>query len=991
MLPRKDVPVPKFGSFKPIKREKDKHREKRGRGYNEREINHSKYETTLPLTDREQQLYNVKYDTKGDRKVFFYGGIHKYSIPKYTRKSNVIIGSHPEKEIVHKRSQGIYLKDISRVPSTRVKERTVNASSSLNTFSNVKDYQPFPESFANVTDDESTLQPTSENVKVIQTEIVKVRRDLEKDGLNPTLWLRLCSLQKDLLLQEYARPNMSIREERSLQHSLRDIQISILEKAIFSIDFSSIDVEQLVLEYFKLGSLEWDSKTTQNHWERLLSRYGLSENLWILYINYLISNVHSFSVDSCLQIFSECLAIINNKVDELSKKDESLECEIQQLEKTAIYVLLRVCFFARDSGYFELAYAITQVNMEINYFLPSRLNNKDLDYIKLELSKFWDSDTPKFGEPGALGWSNSSSVSSTFNQGCDESQSPITIYDSFLQWTENEKRFQEQKAWREAKPARKLNGKDDPFRNVIFEDVKDFICRFFTPKALLDLKYCFLNIYGIPILPPGANNDHFFVSDPWFSSSLDIEISLVEHFEKDPKNVNYFVSSSKVLSPGFLDIYFPCSTDLPDYFLMVLKGFSEIEIRRLITVLHQIFIKVDDEYFAGLYITVLQKLCQLDFEEQEYEKFSSTIKEILKKYENSIFVWNCFAQTEFMNGKLSLCEKIYKTAYLMHSSKFTDLENVWLHKNWAMQKVFSNDENGFWNVLLHLFHADQSCMSTSDKTGLTEQATMLFEEEQDKKKVVNVSFIYLMLSFFTEMEPIHYTIEKCVLKLESLDVVTKEDLEYFFTVGLAIALHYAKDHKIFSVLKMRPILEKAVELFPNNIILWQIFSWFESKHQLQFRVKIKALELIQIYQEKAIYPSYVFIMEEAKMSLTRMKDALDRVFLIRGLDFILSFWKIYLHTAFSNSDSSEMDCILGIRKAISHCPFRKDLYMYIFTLLQTREVLDEAKVFYLMMIEKGFRIHNEVASTLLESTVMKHYLQLPQDSRVFLSDRHTND
>ncbi|WBW71877.1 RNAi-mediated silencing protein, NRDE2-like protein Nrl1-like [Schizosaccharomyces osmophilus] len=984
MLPRKDVPVPKFGSFKPIKHEKEKHTKKRERENDDRDFKYTKHKRLISLTDRDQQSYNVKYDTKGDRKVFFYGGIHKYSIPNYMRKSNVVMGSNPEKVILHKMNEGLYLKDAMHIPNSEEISRNLIVASSIGAIPRENEFLPFPESSANVTEDKLSVPLDDNKVKGIQNEIAQVRKELERNSLSPSLWLHLCSLQKDLLLQEYARPNMSVREERSLRRSIHEIQISVLEKAIFSHDFVSSDVEQLVSEYFKLGFFEWDSKTTQEHWENLLSRYGLSENLWILYVNFLMSNVHSFTVDSCLQILSDCLGMIRKKIDKLYEETKSLNENIQKLEKTVLYVLLRICYFARDSGFFELAYAITQVNMEVNYFLPESLKKQDLNSIKRELSKFWESDKPKFGEPGALGWRNSSNAPSFSNKKIDDSQSSISVYDSFLQWTENEKSFQEQKAWREPKLARRLNSKDDPFRHVIFEDVKGFICRFFTPKALLDLKYCLLNFYGLPILPPEASNEHFFVSDPWFSSNLKIDTTV-----KESESVNDLVSS-KILSPGFLEIYFPCSTDLPDYVLLSLKAFSKDEIDRLNTILYLLLQGVDDEYFAGLYLTILQKLCQLEFEDQEYDIYSSVIKDILKKYESSVFVWNCFAETEFMNGKVSLCEKIYKTAYVMQSSKFSDLENVWFHKNWAMQKFFLNDELGFWNVLIHLFQVDQTSTNSADKTGLANQVLVLFEDEQDSKKAVNISLIYLLLSIFIGTEPVHSTIEKCVSKLDSMNGIAKENLEYLYVISLAVAMRNAKERKIFSVTKMRPILEKAVQLFPNNIVLWDIFSWFESKHRFQFRVKNKAWEVVRIYQDKAIYPSYVIIMEEAKLSLEKMKNAIERIFLIRGLDFILGFWKVYLYAAVSNTGSNKMDCILGIRKAISHCPFQKDLYIHIFTLLQTGDYLDEAKIFYLLMIEKGFRLHNEVASTILESTVMKHYLHLPRDSRVVLSHEYTN-
>lgn len=81
----------------------------------------------------------------------------------------------------------------------------------------------------------------------------------------------------------------------------------------------------------------------------------------------------------------------------------SLDPAIIQLELGLVDIFLSLCRFEWQAGYQELATALFQAEIEFSIFCPSLLATK---HGKLRLFEhFWNSNGPRVGEEGALGWS----------------------------------------------------------------------------------------------------------------------------------------------------------------------------------------------------------------------------------------------------------------------------------------------------------------------------------------------------------------------------------------------------------------------------------------------------------------------------------------------------------------------------------------------------------------------------------------------------------
>lgn len=84
-------------------------------------------------------------------------------------------------------------------------------------------------------------------------------------------------------------------------------------------------------------------------------------------------------------------------------KPPSFDSAIVQLELGLVDIFLSLCRFEWQAGYQELSTALFQAEIEFSVFCPSLLLT---EHSKLRLFEhFWNSDGPRVGEEGALGWS----------------------------------------------------------------------------------------------------------------------------------------------------------------------------------------------------------------------------------------------------------------------------------------------------------------------------------------------------------------------------------------------------------------------------------------------------------------------------------------------------------------------------------------------------------------------------------------------------------
>lgn len=159
---------------------------------------------------------------------------------------------------------------------------------------------------------------------------------------------------------------------------------------------------------------------------------------------------------------------------------------------------------------------------------------------------------PRIGETGAKGWKNSSddaepppsTDSSLFSTLSDFS-------DPFERWLASEHLT----ATSQPRPARATDpGVDDdidPFRVVLFDDVRDFLFVVHSPDSKIQLIYAFLTFLGLPFVPPDYPTSNPFSTDTFIHSELAERPLLRERFwpKMEVASVPFDTVSGEAMEP----------------------------------------------------------------------------------------------------------------------------------------------------------------------------------------------------------------------------------------------------------------------------------------------------------------------------------------------------------------------------------------------------------------------------------------------------------
>lgn len=138
------------------------------------------------------------------------------------------------------------------------------------------------------------------------------------------------------------------------------------------------------------------------------------------------------------------------------------------------------------------------------------------------------------GETNAVGWKNTPAEAEPLEGPADSFPTPSLAADDHARAHEKWASTEQLTSSANPRPARTTDpGIDDdvdPFRVVLFDDVRDFLFVVHSPDAHLQLVYAFLTFLGLPFIPPDMPTSTPFSTDPFIHSELVERPALVRRF-----------------------------------------------------------------------------------------------------------------------------------------------------------------------------------------------------------------------------------------------------------------------------------------------------------------------------------------------------------------------------------------------------------------------------------------------------------------------------
>ncbi|RDW83235.1 hypothetical protein BP5796_04726 [Coleophoma crateriformis] len=982
-------------------------------------------------------------DLEGDMKNLTYGSIHRYAIPLFHRagagnvlgadvsvkidrdhgeETGIVLASrkntsnHREKyvfagiqkerprllrirpELVEE-NLGDFNEDYVSLEPFRARKRRRGSSGSTEAEDEThyrsihgkakRSFQPVDKTLQFVSDSDSDSRDGRRSLKIdaeLRNQTVKLSKMVDQNPGSNEAWMALIAHQDTLL----GAGDDSYRATNAEIKSTAEIKIHMYEKALAHA-VSLEDRERLLNGLMDEGSKIWDLKTRSDRWEAIASDNIDSLLLWTNFLNFKQTSFSIFRYEEIRNTYTQRIKALQKAI--ATKKTETDQATYQQL----LYIILRFTLFSRQSGYMELALGIWQGLLEFNFDAPPNLKD---DNLHSSFQDFWESEVPRFGEDGAVGWCQ-------YALDPDKSTAPDAIKDEidngqrhegdfFQSWAAAEKN----QALASRLPARTMDdvAEDDPFRVILYADIHEFL--FQIPKESLHLRDLLINSFllfcGLPTMPNAQQDlSKIWSSDQFiFGGLLDTDIQALRS--------QYGVSNEASSSDGAPDISSILACPIKNFAASTSEMFGEFWFRGLGVWRHSY--KMDDGPLKYDWVRYsLQQLSSKAFTEDlaeyylafEWVNEPSTIKKAckaqLRLHPSCLRLYNAYATIEWARGNKEGASTVFSATLDMkiEKSSIGAGDEILLWKSWIWLNLDS----------LSMESATRHILSISDRrpgvdieitTSSILKSSQYLESNRDhllssgdyKHAVIHTEVLALLHYMTSEStgEPQSSSQGNITAALavfsHGSDALVSRRLkqstvhEQLLQAATRLLFHHIQNGPFRPAL-LRSNLLHFLELFPQNTMFISLYAWNESRLRIDARVRTLLNSNILSHNNDTLTSRLFAIKHEIANGTTHStRAAFEHAISSPVCQNCAGLWKLYVlwsvwiaESGIENQRQKELERAKAVwYRGIRACPWSKKLYMLSMTVLRGVGIMDDKVLSEIgrVLSEKELRIHIDI-------------------------------
>ncbi|KAI9870581.1 MAG: hypothetical protein M1830_004075, partial [Pleopsidium flavum] len=813
---------------------------------------------------------------------------------------------------------------------------------------------------------------------------IQLSRLVHTQPTNVDAWLDSISHQDDLLRLSTGGTRQTSTDAE--KRSIADVKLSMYEKALEKLDGDE-RVERVVLGMMEEGSKIWDTKKLGSRWRSVLEEYPSFIRLWTKYLDFQQTNFITFQYEECRTIFFDCLKVLS-LVSTSNVSSFKIEDDI---DRVRIYVLLRLTLFMRESGYVEHAVGLWQGILEFNFFRPkdsgllpnhARKRKSDQDYL-YSFEEFWESEVPRVGEEGAKGWetwTNNGGI--TAPPRTDASNNLVHEEQIFAGWVRCERR----RALQSRNTARTMDEveENDPFRVILFPDIRDYL--FYTANARLQiyLLNAFLAFCRLPSLSSdnagsqvqGWRKDSLIMNDP-----LEQSDSFISHWytkASDAKDLHKFDAGDRGTKPEQTNDAnrkspfncpvrcFSISADSlfsakGDWFSVLDAWASSYEgdngpvertwIRRVLRTLVDVGAGGDDlaEYYLA-YEWV-----------NDSASARKTTKSLLKKHPTSLRLYNTYALIEARAGNKPAVDHVLSTAINMSKTIAEPAQHdtiiLWRTLLWecltigdhesALKRLLTFPETTIIQDPVPSNPQPAKFSSDSSVAALLKVHRALTDGREYMLSLGRIDHAVLyaeclaLLAYLSQHIDISAALEvfrQTSSLLAARNLATSPSNELLHQAKAKFLHHHVTHTSYFKPALIRSELAESIQLFPNNTIFLSLYAWNEARFRIDDRVRSIMRDVVLQDNQDTIIGWYFSIWTELHRGIDMGSNSHSvRATFEKAIDSQsgrsnAGLWKLYL--LFEHHQGELQRAKNVFYRGMRGCPWVKGFYMLAFTHLR---------------------------------------------------------
>ncbi|KAI8853489.1 NRDE-2, necessary for RNA interference-domain-containing protein [Chytridium lagenaria] len=721
-------------------------------------------------------------------------------------------------------------------------------------------------------------------------------------------------------------------------------------------------------------------------WDKILKQHAGSFLLWERYLEFRQTNYTTFSVLNCLEVYEECISALS--------KNQSLDHAVR--EGILAHIFTRACFMLAQSGFIERAICCFQAMIEFSSFCPQAFEEQPFqDRVEI-FELFWESECPRFGEEGAIGWS-ANFMQSTSKSVQTKLPPKVTMTDEegedeFQKWFREES-IAEYRLWL---PLRSLaeeevdeeEESDDPYRSVIFTDIRPLMFPITLRSTKRQLIGSFLNLLSSQI-NFGISSKDRLTADPFLHGEFVGEACAAAFFpEVNKMNVESHEETAKRFK--FPLKSFPSNSrnvrGEKEYFGM----FDEFEAvaveaagddRR--NFVRNVFVQARPVLNEDFKILPALFGFEVTFGLKSGMKFG---KNLLKSERFNLSLWCVYADIEASRGNHAEALKIFQTALKSYRSfpKEHQSDAPSLHFAFA-EYLFKQGSNAqALNVLVFLFDTSSAMdidapmnptrllKARKGYQDLTQNLINIVDANEVTQGTLNAASsigCHALLEYLSQALDDGLSIYDAALttlRFKHTDHSSRSSGTVFEEMLLEhrvrlIYLHSQCGSGGFRPVVLREALEESLTAYPNHAGLLMMFLHNEARTKIENRLR-RFLDGLLVEQESHIlwtFSIWAELHQRTSYNVNSVRSLFERAVDSNSGRHNPSLWYLYIvFEVISSSPAVKVKAVFF--RAIRECPWVKAIYMLPFSTLRFAFEVDELAEVHALMEEKELRVRCQV-------------------------------
>ncbi|KAI9504921.1 NRDE-2, necessary for RNA interference-domain-containing protein [Coemansia spiralis] len=796
---------------------------------------------------------------------------------------------------------------------------------------------------------------TSEERAKLEAAIVKLEARIRDNKHDVSAWLELVDLQKSIVQSSFA-PGSRHRGKQTIA----ELQLAVYRRALHNNPQSS----ELTLGYLEQCREIMDDDALLAEWVKSMES-TTDPRIFMRYIVYCQGLTAKFNVDWMVDIYAKTIRRV-------------LRCGIgkkagdkQRTLVVAMELIHCLCFFLRDAGYLERAFAIYQAVLEWYIFTPPNMQQSTHGHRIGAFAAFWDSGVGRVGQNGARGWCSFGVKRDTSLADFESNRSFDLPADcSKIASREDEFYSAETKAAKDSTRAilvptsvlqldQSLIDSIDPFCVALFEDVLPFLADMewleTVAGALIDRFLQFLGVIGPRTFILSHN-----------SQQGDRDRDLDDLLWTVAGNGTDMLASISSLSlwaqptASYPFIYLPCGLDTVDTLLSykqcclwiwpASKEFQETA-HSALELLALPCNRLSPRTKLQLCIVLLEWSFIGSADEGK-----RVGKQLLGVHPTSLALWNSFAKMHARLGDWKEARRIWSSA-LAFANTLPAEQKIWaivVRKSWALLelthgrglcaaiRIIGAESDSEAQVLASNSPIGEN-MSTSAENRNIGAKEILRARNLVEQEKLSVNKVKLNSDEILEVHNALTALEMWLAYASALDVHAADEIyaqnaengnessERSMLDICTIHLYHISKSKVYRAADLRGHVQRAVEEYPHNTVFWEIFLLSEARSRVVNRVRQTMANLVEekrLHSSLGLLPFYLEMRLCQQVCIASGDCMANSRYLLKrarqiGLNTSKSalIWSVFLHYELKNSSLARAKRTL--LTGICQCPWIK--------------------------------------------------------------------